>query len=200
MTSLHMRRPKLHSRSVTVDIYIYIYIRMPRCEPRLFASLCSAIIVERPIKDTPNKGHLSIRDKTTPIIPVHFNLQIQSSIVYVLNECMDLCVRILCVCVWVYISVYGGMVWCVCVCMCVCVCVCVCVHVWYECMHIVYSCSKPMQNFMVFNDTDGVYTYTFEAEKKEDCMSCSTRPITLTFTSDTTLQQLYDYLIDNDKL
>lgn len=28
------------------------------------------------------------------------------------------------------------------------------------------SCSKPLQNYMVFNDTDGVYTYTFEAEKK----------------------------------
>ena len=28
------------------------------------------------------------------------------------------------------------------------------------------SCSKPLQNYMVFNDTEGVYTYTFEAEKK----------------------------------
>ena len=28
------------------------------------------------------------------------------------------------------------------------------------------SCSKPLQNYMVFNDTEGVYTYTFEYEKK----------------------------------
>ena len=27
------------------------------------------------------------------------------------------------------------------------------------------SCSKPLQNYMVFNDTDGVYTFAFEAEK-----------------------------------
>ena len=53
---------------------------------------------------------------------------------------------------------------------------------------------------MVFNDTDGVYTYTFEAERKEDCISCSTKPISLTFTTDTTLQQLYDYLKENQKL
>ena len=63
-----------------------------------------------------------------------------------------------------------------------------------------YSCSKPLQNFMVFNDTDGVYTYTFEAERKEDCISCSTKPVSLTFTADTTLQQLYDYLKENQKL
>ena len=57
-----------------------------------------------------------------------------------------------------------------------------------------------MQNFMVFNDTDGVYTYTFEAEKKEDCISCSIRPVTLTFSTDTTLQQVYDYLRENQSL
>ena len=28
------------------------------------------------------------------------------------------------------------------------------------------SCSKPLQNYMVFNDTEGVYSYTFEYEKK----------------------------------
>jgi hypothetical protein len=29
-----------------------------------------------------------------------------------------------------------------------------------------HSCSKPLNNYMVFNDSDGLYTYTFEAEKK----------------------------------
>ncbi|CAI8014628.1 NEDD8-activating enzyme E1 catalytic subunit [Geodia barretti] len=68
-----------------------------------------------------------------------------------------------------------------------------------EVFKLATSCSKPLQNFMVFNDTDGVYTYTFEAERKEDCISCSTKPISLTFTTDTTLQQLYDYLKENQK-
>ena len=28
------------------------------------------------------------------------------------------------------------------------------------------SCSPPLSNYMVFNDTEGVYTYSFEAEKR----------------------------------
>ena len=29
-----------------------------------------------------------------------------------------------------------------------------------------YSCYSPMNNYMIFNDSQGIYTYTFEAEKK----------------------------------
>lgn len=29
---------------------------------------------------------------------------------------------------------------------------------------------------MVFNDVDGIYTYTYEAEKKDDCLACSQIP------------------------
>lgn len=29
---------------------------------------------------------------------------------------------------------------------------------------------------MVFNDVDGIYTYSYEAEKKEDCLVCSQKP------------------------
>ena len=39
-------------------------------------------IVEPLIKDTPNKEHLSIKDKSTrpiPIIPLHFNLRIKET-------------------------------------------------------------------------------------------------------------------------
>ena len=28
------------------------------------------------------------------------------------------------------------------------------------------SCYSPMNNYMIFNDSQGIYTYTFEAEKK----------------------------------
>ncbi|XP_065901241.1 NEDD8-activating enzyme E1 catalytic subunit-like [Dysidea avara] len=57
------------------------------------------------------------------------------------------------------------------------------------------SCSPPLSNYMVFNDTDGVYTYSFEAEKREDCPTCSIKPVTMTFHEDATLQDLYDHLI-----
>lgn len=36
-----------------------------------------------------------------------------------------------------------------------------------------------MNNYMVFNDVDGIYTYTYEAEKKEACLACSQVPHTL---------------------
>lgn len=35
------------------------------------------------------------------------------------------------------------------------------------------SCFLPLKNYMVFNDVDGIYSYTYEAEKKEDCLACS---------------------------
>ena len=28
------------------------------------------------------------------------------------------------------------------------------------------SCSPPLNNYMMFNDTEGVYTYDFEAERR----------------------------------
>lgn len=32
----------------------------------------------------------------------------------------------------------------------------------------------------MFNDVDGIYTYTFETEKKENCLACSQIPQSLT--------------------
>lgn len=32
---------------------------------------------------------------------------------------------------------------------------------------------------MVFNDVDGIYSYTYEAEKKLDCLACSQVPLVL---------------------
>lgn len=52
---------------------------------------------------------------------------------------------------------------------------------------------------MVFNDNAGIYTYTYEAEKKEDCLACSRVPQTLKFTHDSKLQEIIDYLINADK-
>lgn len=66
-----------------------------------------------------------------------------------------------------------------------------------EAFKLATSCSKPLQNYMVFNDTDGVYTYTFECERKEDCFSCSTRPVSVAFSSDAKLKDLYDHLVEN---
>ncbi|XP_055378804.1 nedd8-activating enzyme E1 catalytic subunit [Condylostylus longicornis] len=45
-----------------------------------------------------------------------------------------------------------------------------------EVFKLATSCYDVMNNYMVFNDLDGIYTYTYEAEKKEDCLACSNIP------------------------
>ncbi|XP_068671161.1 NEDD8-activating enzyme E1 catalytic subunit-like isoform X2 [Montipora foliosa] len=62
-----------------------------------------------------------------------------------------------------------------------------------EVFKLVSSCCNPLNNYMVFNDTDGLYTYTFEAEKKEDCAACSQRPHILTFPEDVTIKSVIDF-------
>ncbi len=69
-----------------------------------------------------------------------------------------------------------------------------------EAFKIASSCCSPLNNYMVFNDTAGLYTYTFEAEKKEDCIACSQVPQVLTFPEDATLQSLLDHLTESASL
>lgn len=66
-----------------------------------------------------------------------------------------------------------------------------------EVFKIATSCCNPLNNYVVFNDTDGLYTYTFEAEKNEKCLACSQVPITLNFTEDSKLQEIFDHLISS---
>ncbi|XP_071504733.1 NEDD8-activating enzyme E1 catalytic subunit-like [Diadema antillarum] len=69
-----------------------------------------------------------------------------------------------------------------------------------EAFKIATSCCFPLKNYMVFNDTDGLYTYTYEAERKEDCLACSQAPQMLEFPEDATLQTLVDHLTENNTL
>ncbi|XP_017777965.1 PREDICTED: NEDD8-activating enzyme E1 catalytic subunit [Nicrophorus vespilloides] len=48
-----------------------------------------------------------------------------------------------------------------------------------EVFKLATSCCVPMNNYMVFNDVDGIYSYTYEAEKKSNCLACSQVPQTL---------------------
>ncbi|XP_044761234.1 NEDD8-activating enzyme E1 catalytic subunit [Coccinella septempunctata] len=45
-----------------------------------------------------------------------------------------------------------------------------------EVFKIATSCCLTLKNYLVFNDVDGIYTYTYEAEKKENCLVCSQVP------------------------
>ncbi|MFT7801450.1 NEDD8-activating enzyme E1 catalytic subunit [Arapaima gigas] len=58
----------------------------------------------------------------------------------------------------------------------------------------------PLNNYMVFNDVDGLYTYTFEAERKANCSACSQVPQDLQFPSSAKLQDVLDYLTESAAL
>jgi len=57
-------------------------------------------------------------------------------------------------------------------------------------------CATGLNNYMVFNDTDGIYTYTFEYERKEDCLACSNKPTIYKVTRSTLLSTFRTYLRD----
>jgi ubiquitin-activating enzyme E1 C len=66
-----------------------------------------------------------------------------------------------------------------------------------EVFKIATSCCLSLNNYMVFNDVDGIYTYSYEAERKEDCLACSTKPQLLRFHDSATLQDVVSYLMDS---
>lgn len=45
-----------------------------------------------------------------------------------------------------------------------------------EVFKLATSCSASLNNYIVLNNIDGIYTYTYEAEKKNDCVACSQIP------------------------
>ncbi|CAB0038004.1 unnamed protein product [Trichogramma brassicae] len=42
-----------------------------------------------------------------------------------------------------------------------------------EVFKVATSCSASLNNYMVFSNTDGIYTFSYEAEKNENCLACS---------------------------
>jgi len=64
-----------------------------------------------------------------------------------------------------------------------------------EAFKIASSCAPYLNNYMIFNDSDGIYTYTYEAEKKDDCIVCSNVPQTIKFQKTVKLQDLINFLI-----
>ena len=65
-----------------------------------------------------------------------------------------------------------------------------------EVFKVATSCANPLQNYMVFNDSDSIYTYAYEAEKNENCMACSRRTLPIRFKSKDTLQEAIDTLVN----
>uniref|UniRef100_A0A3P9M3S9 NEDD8-activating enzyme E1 catalytic subunit n=1 Tax=Oryzias latipes TaxID=8090 RepID=A0A3P9M3S9_ORYLA len=69
-----------------------------------------------------------------------------------------------------------------------------------EVFKLATSAYIPLSNYMVFNDVDGLYTYTFEAERKENCTACRQVPQDLHFHPTSKLQEVLDFLTENASL
>lgn len=68
-----------------------------------------------------------------------------------------------------------------------------------EVFKIATSCYQYYNNCLLFNDIDGIYTYIYEVEKKDDCLNCSNVPVTVTFESadSVTLEKLIEFLCND---
>lgn len=68
-----------------------------------------------------------------------------------------------------------------------------------EVFKIATSCFTYLNNYMIFNDTDGIYTYSYEAERKDDCLACSNVPKVLAIDdpNTTTLENLISILCES---
>ncbi|OJJ47244.1 hypothetical protein ASPZODRAFT_15924 [Penicilliopsis zonata CBS 506.65] len=63
-----------------------------------------------------------------------------------------------------------------------------------EALKIVTSCNPYLENYMMYAGEEGVYTYTFEAEKKPDCPVCGNLARTLSVDPDSTLEAFIESL------
>jgi len=66
-----------------------------------------------------------------------------------------------------------------------------------EVFKLVTSCCNPLNNYVVFNDADGIYTYVYEQERKPDCLACSNQAQAIEFPGSATLKEMIDQLTSN---
>ncbi|RDW78993.1 NEDD8-activating protein UBA3 [Aspergillus mulundensis] len=63
-----------------------------------------------------------------------------------------------------------------------------------EALKIATSCNPFLENYMMYAGEEGVYTYTFEAEKKPDCPVCGNLARKITVNPDATLEEFIETL------
>ncbi|RWS12304.1 NEDD8-activating enzyme E1 catalytic subunit-like isoform X2 [Dinothrombium tinctorium] len=68
-----------------------------------------------------------------------------------------------------------------------------------EVFKLATSCCAPMNNSMMFNDVDGIYSHTYEAERNENCPACSNTPQDLFCSIDDKLETIINYLKESPK-
>lgn len=67
-----------------------------------------------------------------------------------------------------------------------------------EALKIVSGCGAYLSNYMMYSGNEGIYTYTFNHEKKLNCMVCKI-PLTLYVDVEWTLQDLINHLVELER-
>ncbi|KAJ6623533.1 hypothetical protein B0H10DRAFT_799860 [Mycena sp. CBHHK59/15] len=65
-----------------------------------------------------------------------------------------------------------------------------------EAFKIATSSAAYLNNYFMLIGTDGVYSYTFEHEKREDCPVCGGEALELSLATETTVEQLIELLVE----
>jgi NEDD8-activating enzyme E1 len=65
-----------------------------------------------------------------------------------------------------------------------------------EAYKIATNCAPPMNNYMMYVGDQGIYTFTFNLEKKDNCTICGTSQQTIDVPQLANLQDLIDILLE----
>ncbi|KAG7092580.1 hypothetical protein E1B28_008925 [Marasmius oreades] len=69
-----------------------------------------------------------------------------------------------------------------------------------EAFKIATSSAAYLNNYFMLIGTEGIYSYTFEHEKRNDCPVCGGEALDMTVNFDTTVEQLMEMLMDNQSI
>jgi len=69
-----------------------------------------------------------------------------------------------------------------------------------EAFKIATSSAAYLNNYFMLIGTDGVYSYTFEHEKRDDCPVCGGEALELSVSSELTVEQLIDMLVEKQDI
>lgn len=69
-----------------------------------------------------------------------------------------------------------------------------------EAFKIATNSAAFLNNYFMFIGTDGVYSYTFEHERRPECPVCGGEALDLTISPELTLQELIDLLIERQDM
>jgi len=65
-----------------------------------------------------------------------------------------------------------------------------------EAFKIATSSAAYLNNYFMLIGTDGIYSYTFEHEKRDDCPVCGGEALELSINSELTVEQLIEMLVE----